>query len=802
VGDVTRCASARGHDFERDDYVRAANSLLGAHAEYWALASKRTGLPWKIGLPIGPLTSRVVANVALATLDRKIEAAPSTKCYRRYVDDIVVVCRTKTDQFADAGKLVEAVFPMRSVQDNELVLDTAALGRSGSGFRIQRQKLRAHHLVGLPGQHFLKAVNEDFNKLVSERRAFLDDSTILEEAAKHLTRAGKADGSPLRVLRDADRVRLEHFALSTSLESLERVSVLVDKAEARELARRTQERIERVLAAEDDWVTNLDLSLRLLQLAIVTDDLPSFRTLMKRMDAVWSSTTKLAAQVRRLRHMGRELPKASGWAWLRNYLHERRNEAISKSIGEDCPRILSHLRRRAVIHRGGLRSSTTFLEQARKLSVADLRARDREEDHPAVSPGRSPSDVRLTASLSRNAELAERLTTIGEFVKLCRKLSDPAWAIEAWRLFLCVRPPSYLDVARRLLAEVESKGFRPDAFEEILKVVNAVRGTRYTDPVGTVADAQTVRLGPSVLPFSPVTALVDPRIILGNFVTTVADWEGAATWVAKSPFGSPKLTVARLRDLVVVLKRARAAARVRNAARVRPPSLLVLPELSVPRRWFRMLANHIARVPGLALVMGMEYRHNPRRREVLNQVFTVIPGGLGAAVTWSWTKRRPAREEEALLLGRALTFPPFPARARRRTVVSSVYGNFSVLICSELIEARRVADLLGRVDVLFVPSWNPDTASYDHLVQSVSFQLHAITAVANNGHYSDCRAWAPLSERWKRDLCRLIQRDINDVVSVEIPLRELRKFHARIIDPVRDEPKGGAIWFPLPPDWP
>jgi hypothetical protein len=117
----------------------------------------------------------------------------------------------------------------------------------------------------------------------------------------------------------------------------------------------------------------------------------------------------------------------------------------------------------------------------------------------------------------------------------------------------------------------------------------------------------------------------------------------------------------------------------------------------------------------------------------------------------------------------------------------------SVLICSELIEARRVADLLGRVNVVICPAWNPDTSSYDHLIQSAGFQLHAIIAIANNGHYSDCRAWAPRSQRWERDLCRLIERDVDDVVHVDVPLVELAAFH-----------KGNLVkgWKPLPPDWP
>ena len=116
-----------------------------------------------------------------------------------------------------------------------------------------------------------------------------------------------------------------------------------------------------------------------------------------------------------------------------------------------------------------------------------------------------------------------------------------------------------------------------------------------------------------------------------------------------------------------------------------------------------------------------------------------------------------------------------------------------MLICSEMIEVRRVADLVGRADVVLCPAWNPDTSSYDHLIQSAGFQLHAIIAIANNGHYSDCRAWAPRAVRWERDLCRLVERDADDLVHVDLPLESLRAFHA--------DPTANEDWRPLPPDW-
>jgi hypothetical protein len=140
-----------------------------------------------------------------------------------------------------------------------------------------------------------------------------------------------------------------------------------------------------------------------------------------------------------------------------------------------------------------------------------------------------------------------------------------------------------------------------------------------------------------------------------------------------------------------------------------------------------------------------------------------------------------------------VSFSPVSSSSPPRTVAKSALGSLSVLICSELIEARRVADLLGRVNVVLCPAWNTDTSSYDHLIQSAGFQLHSIIAIANNGHYSDCRAWAPRSERWERDLCRLIERNVDDVVHVDIPLSELVAFH-------NGQPVKG--WRPLPPDWP
>ena len=278
--------------------------MLRAYERFRKEASRRAATRIKVGIPIGALTSRVVANLALAPLDSHVASRAGVLCYRRYVDDLVIVAKAE----AEVGlvEIMRRFLPLLEGEDDVLRLDVDALGRTGSEFQLQIAKVRVHHLSVVPGTDFVDAVASDFAKALSERRAFVDSSTLVGDGVTHLIRAGEAEGSPLRVLRDADRARPARFALSTSLHSLERVSSLIGHDDARELVRGSLERVGRVLDAEDNWVDDLDVSLRLLKLAISTGDWNSATELRERMDRVWgtvealrSATTKLLTEVAR-----------------------------------------------------------------------------------------------------------------------------------------------------------------------------------------------------------------------------------------------------------------------------------------------------------------------------------------------------------------------------------------------------------------------------------------------------------------------------------------------------------------------
>lgn len=787
IADLTASNHQSQPPLDISDYRSAVASLLGFYASYRHLATRRTGLDWKIGVPIGSITSRVVANLSLATLDRSIESQDGTQCYRRYVDDFVIVAKAGDSRYDSIDDIIRERIPHLTTSGKNYRLDVDFLQRAGSQFSIQNKKCRAYHLAGPDGRRFLTAIRNDYSRLVSDTRAFLDSSVLAEQVGADDTNPVLRVTAPdrtLTVLRDADRPKLHHLATSTKLRSIDRAAVLLDPETARRIASRTLHDLSSFLSSDHNWVDNLDLSLRILGLGITTQSWDVSCSLLRYMDALWGTSESLHQNIRCLIHRGRILRHNSAWTWLRNYLHARRIHAVCGVIRRpsDESSLPSWLQR-GILERTRRARPRALIRRALRLAASDLRVFDREDDPlPVQSTKTAPHEYRFG---QHDPALKERLQLIQVFVGVCSELGDAPWTLSPPRLFLCTRPPSYFDVARRYLYRTEADGFRRNIFDDLLSLVNAIRGTMYNDPIGRVTHKFGVVIPAFGLHDEPFR---NPQIMLGNLVVPEDCFRRAAKPKSGSNAGDPVLSISRLRSVAEVLRRADAVADEN--------SLLVLPELSIPRSWFRAIANHVARRGSYGLVAGLEYLHDYQKGLVYNQAYAVLPGPYHSVAAWPWTKRFPAREESEKLRGLHVAFDPKLAKRRpRRVTVDSRFGCFSVLICSELIETRRVADLLGRVELVVVPAWNRDTASFDHLIQSAGLQLHAIIAVANNGHYSDCRAWAPRCVRWERDLCRLVERDRDGIVSVEIPLTSLRDFHLAIQSGQSSE------WQRLPPDW-
>lgn len=249
-----------------------------------------------------------------------------------------------------------------------------------------------------------------------------------------------------------------------------------------------------------------ETAIRLLQIAIRIRSWSAARSLNRYLDNCWLDTSALRQKADRLYLNDTEIQQARAWVWLRNFLHARRVEAVCRAIRplrDEDPIWVHHW----IVDRTQPVGSSTLIRYARLLAAADLRLFDREDDAFGPNPyDRAPGEMSFG---TEDESVQERLQLIDRFV---RRSDAAPWDVDGASLFLCTRPPSYSDIAKRVVSWQNENGFAVDTFERILEFVNAIRGTKYVDPDAKFLDNRTVQLQGRRSPFE---RRYDPLVILG-----------------------------------------------------------------------------------------------------------------------------------------------------------------------------------------------------------------------------------------------------------------------------------------------
>ena len=792
VTQVERHCASLDLPFPKADYRRATSSLLGYFRRVSKASFESCGIKNPRGIPIGSIVSRLIGNLVLREFDRKILASPSTICYRRYVDDFVIVSRHGEKALAEESVLTEIVPNTYYTKSGGIRVRAKDIGRPGTRLDLHPTKFHAHVLHGPLGIKFLDAVRTDFMRLVSGAQAFIDESFFGRNAHRSLLQLSK-EGETVRVLREADRPKLSHLAMSSRLKTLARISRMVRQSDVHSVMSDSLNAVQWVLDDDPDWVEHLDWMYRLLGISIATSDWGSASKIHRSMRSVWGSKSALSKRVATIKHV-RKRPLA-GKAKSRalnavvHYLKTRREQVVAANLppGEESAFRESMAR--------GLRSAkktewyVALDRHADALVRADLRAADREEDTRTASF----SDQAVQQYVAQSPALIARLKRIKEFVKGYLDDDDP-WRMSPDRLFLCTRPLSYFDIAHRV--QTKSARVSTTMFANTVDFVNALRGTGYGRPVAACTELSggTMLRTPLMWHEDPQSRVERVRVVVSNFCLDDAAWDNMLC-PAINANGRPELpSHERFRETTKMLRLVDT-----EVAEGGSPTIAVLPELAIPNAWRRPIARHVID-RGYALVTGLEYQRVGRSR-VRNPILVVVPGQLKKeAFVLQMVKNNPANEERLLLAKRGLRF----ARRGGGIGTSGVYfdgpyGRFGILICSEMLEAKRVARLVGAVELVVVPAWNRDTATFDSLIRGTGRTIHAYIALSNNGDISDCRIWGPEKPRWREDEARLITRGEHRVISADLPIGGLALFHQ---GQVSLRPSSGAEWQPLPPGWP
>ena len=221
------------------------------------------------------------------------------------------------------------------------------------------------------------------------------------------------------------------------------------------------------------------------------------------------------------------------------------------------------------------------------------------------------------------------------------------------------------------------------------------------------------------------------------------------------------------------------------------PDLVLLPEVSIPAPEVGSLHNLVAET-GRAALAGLYWRElkpvyracygaKPVRKWFVNEAELVVPFGHDdrgpPTVRW-YRVRKPLPAHIEAGLAQALT-----AKSRGTTwsilpgyrwyrFVHRQWGDFSISICSDLIDTAPWRSLRGELLHLFMVAFNKDVDLYDSLTWVRAYETYVNLVAVNHGHHGGSFLWTPRRSH-ANELARLRGRGLFLIADVTIPAKGL-----------------------------
>lgn len=738
------------------------NRLFIRALQAWAEAT-----PLKKGLPVGLPASAVVANIALIELDRCIEQQVVPIYYGRYVDDILLVMENGAD-FGSTVQLWEWLFAradgklgwVDAEKKQEICFkpDYLSQGEGKSQIHFANSKNKVFILADESGKTLVDAIAHQIHERASEWRAMPRLPRSAEHVATDLLAATQSDGEVADNLRKADALTMRRAGFAIKLRDFEAYERdLLPEAWAQHRQAFFSAFIQHVLVLPQFFDLAVYLP-RVIRLATACEDFSDLRRIIEALDELCKQVKEQCKIGIKARPEGEEKPDDTT---VINRWQEQLFSSVCESITaafpprlskpgkqawqeymEGCP--LEKVLSRPLLHK------TFQAQQARLFSfdLAHMPFRFIGLPKEMVAQRGIPAKKTVTCCTKAAELLLDKVTTGSQsLAKWIRFEGVPHGLLFATRPF---NLPELFILNRNAYAESERESMRA--------VVLAVRGFELGEKAPCFDKHNRVlQIPDGAIPRKHTIAV-------SSWQTQIESWM-ASVMRMPEPDADRYARLCRLLDGVI--------------AQPCDSRYLILPELALPAHWFIRIARKL-QGRGISLITGIEYLHVSKAR-VRNQVWAALShNGLGfpSLMIYQQDKQRPALYEEQELQRLAgLEMKPNKVW-KTPPIIQHGDLRFALLICSELTNISYRSALRGKVDALFVPEWNPDTETFNALVESAALDIHAYIIQCNDRQYGDSRIRAPFKDSWKRDVLRVKGGVTDYCVIGEIDVQSLRQFQS------------------------
>lgn len=751
-------------------------------------------------LPIGILSSALLANWYLKDFDSKIKEQLAPAYYGRYVDDIVIVLsNTKISKKFDAKKFkspLEAFLnrffverdifkaieddPNKSVEDRELTYHY----KQDDNIQIQKEKITIYSFESKESQ----AVLDMFKKRIEQNSSafwFLpnenDINDDFDESVYELTYT-----DTVNKLRSVADIKQSKYGASVFLAKRIKVSLLSDVEE-------DDKTTDQILTFFKGTV-NLEFSNlweKVLTYFVITYDKKAFWTFfketLKSIELIRSdegSGLSLEDIQKVKKYLGRYLMNCCAMATAlnpsfvkENWWEERTRNYRYRWLSPSFYKKVFALKN-AYIGSNLLRHNFVVVPLLNYLKITSNKETNLiKYDYLRKVQLKNGEDV--LSFDDRKLRYSPRFIYLHEFnaIEYLKKLVNLTYS------------PNFS------FQGLNEESILNESFQNFFKVNYEYRNTYYKNQSKKENEKHCKNLKPYYfkleksnsssshkLGYNKVT-IPQSRKINSDLKIAVANIKVQAGNIEKSLFGTPNTSPSRRSEVIDIL----------NDAERLKSDVLILPEVSIPYRWLPLLADQAKRKQR-TIIVGLE--HLRINNYCYNLIATILPlehNGIKDVVINLRLKNHYSPGEINKITNRG-KFVPIPEVATYNLFIwGGIY--FSNYNCYELADINHRALFKSKVDLLFASEYNQDVNHFSNIVETVSRDVHCYFVQANSSDFGDSRITAPKKTESK-DILRLKGGENSVVLLGKIDIKELREFQK-----TRVPGQNTALFKNTPPDF-
>lgn len=222
--------------------------------------------------------------------------------------------------------------------------------------------------------------------------------------------------------------------------------------------------------------------------------------------------------------------------------------------------------------------------------------------------------------------------------------------------------------------------------------------------------------------------------------------------------------------------------------------LLVLPECSIPLNWLSWIIDN-ANKNQLAMVFGME--HIISGNKAYNIIVTLLPikmGKYNSLIVDFRLKNNYSPEEKRILEGYRYKIPEYERKSYHKYLWKNL--SFTTFNCYELTDIHARALFKSKVDFIVASEFNKDTSYFSNIIESSARDLHCYFIQSNDAKYGDNRVHQP-SRTDIKDLIKIKGGNNATILTTKLDIAKLREFQVLEYELQKDD----KSFKPTPPDF-